>query len=427
VGGDQLSLLSRGWLLAERSELVPYGNPLSGGGYGPGPMTSVVVGAPLALWSHHRAPIVLIWLTHLAAWALLDSRLKRLLSPGERAAFALVYWLNPWRMSSAAILWNPNYLFLAGAIHFVTAFDQRERPRAWSSFVHVLTLGLAVQLHPSVLLLGVASLVLVIRRSVRVHWPAAIAGGVAALLTLWPWIALVRERPELLRGDGEGFLFRAIALVQPWIKGLSYWLRYPSFLLPEASAAFDFTAAFGPGTDRWLSPALAAAVLVLGLATVAVAIVANVAFARSRRRAGWIPAGPVGASGGREFLERYVVAGALAAVVVIAASPTTPQSWQVVPLFHVVVLPVAFWLGARFPGSAGRRFRVGAVAAAAVSVLLCLAMAFGARNFRCGGRDPMVYPLLADSPMLEALHLHDACRWPTNVAGGGWPDGMPRN
>jgi hypothetical protein len=40
VGGDQLNLLARGWLLAERRELVPYGNPLSIGGNGPGPVTS---------------------------------------------------------------------------------------------------------------------------------------------------------------------------------------------------------------------------------------------------------------------------------------------------------------------------------------------------------------------------------------------------
>ena len=36
AGGDQLNLLSRGWLLAERGELIPYGNPLSSGGDGPG-------------------------------------------------------------------------------------------------------------------------------------------------------------------------------------------------------------------------------------------------------------------------------------------------------------------------------------------------------------------------------------------------------
>src|SRR5687767_1499913 len=47
AGGDQLNLLARGWLLAARGDLVPYGNPLSNQGNGPGPLTSLVVGLPL--------------------------------------------------------------------------------------------------------------------------------------------------------------------------------------------------------------------------------------------------------------------------------------------------------------------------------------------------------------------------------------------
>lgn len=437
VGGDQLFLLAHGWRLAAFGELLPYGNPLSGGGFDPGPATSLLVGLPLALWENHRSPALFVWATHLAAFALLGSRLRRALSPGELAAFALVYWLNPWRLSASAVLWNPNFLFLLGAIHFVTVFDQRERARFGSSFAHLVALGIAAQLHPSALLLLVLSLALAATRTVRVHWPGAIAGGLVSLATLWPWLELARQRPEILPGE-EGFLFRAAALVQPWIKGLSYWLRYPSLSLPQESTRVDFTAALGAGVDGWLAPTFVAFAEGVGALTVLVALAANVSLFRGGasdsglrgalalfRRRGASGAASVGE---RELVLRYVLFAALAAIVVVAASPTTPQSWQLLPLFHAAVLPVALWLGARLTSPTPRTRRLarqGAVAAAAVALLLTLGIAFGARNFRCGGRNALQYPLLHDSPMLEALNVQQTCPWVTNVPGGGWPADVP--
>jgi hypothetical protein len=426
VGGDQLSLLSRGFRLVAYGELVPYGNPLSGGGYDPGPATSILIALPLAIWKHHLAPVVLIWLTHLAAWFLLDSRLRRVATEGERAAFALVYWLNPWRVGAAAVLWNPYFLFLAGAIHLVTLLDQRERGRFWSSFLHVFTLGFAVQLHPSVLMLGVTSLILVVRRTVRVHWAGAVAGGAAAIATLVPWITLYLERPQIFRGEAEGFLFRALLFVQPWLKGLSYWVRYPSLAVPSESYRFDFSALVGAGVDRSLSSAATSVALAAGGVTVVAALVANLRFFRARWKSGLLPAG---GESERATLERIVVAGALACLFVFAMSPTTPQSWQALPLFHLAALPVAFWLGPKFDGEATParlRARRAAAAAAAAAVLLVVCMGFGARNFRCGGRDGLVFPLTDDSPMLDALEIRERCEWPTNVPTGGWPDGLPK-
>jgi hypothetical protein len=427
VGGDALSLLARGWRLAAFGDLVPYGNPLSGGGYDPGPATSVVVGLPLLFWNDHRAPVVLIWISHLAAWILLDRRLRRVVGEGERAAFALVFWLNPWRLTGAAVLWNPNYLFLLGAIHFATAFDQREAPRIWSSFFHVLALGLVSQLHPSTLLLIVASVVLVLTRTMRVHWPGAMAGGALALASLQPWLELVRVRPELLEG-GTSHLFRALVFVQPWLKGLSYWLRYPSLAVSAESHDFDFRFTLGPAADRVMAPLLDGFVLIAGATTIAIALAANIAFFRARRREGLMRSGP--AADGREFLHRYVVSCAAAAVLVFAASPTTPQSWQGYALFHAAAIPVALWVGRRLEESGGkvrRRVEASLIAAAAASAIVTVAIGAGAPNFRCGGRGDLRYPLVADSPMLEELGIQRTCPWPTNVSGAGWPEALPRS
>lgn len=102
--GDQLNLLARGWLLAVRGDLVPWGNPMSFGGLAPGALTSWLVGLPLTVWLDHRAPGALIWLFHLLAIVLLDRSLRPVLTPLERAVFAVLFVLNPWRVQAAAVL-----------------------------------------------------------------------------------------------------------------------------------------------------------------------------------------------------------------------------------------------------------------------------------------------------------------------------------
>jgi len=262
---------------------------------------------------------------------------------------------------------------------------------------------------------------------VRVHWAGAFSGAAAAAATLVPWVLAVRERPELLHAADHG-IFRALVYVQPWLKGLHYWFRYPSLSIPKENLLFDFTPLLGAGVDRWLTPTLLAIAVALGVATMAIAVAANVELFRSLRTGGLLRRGP--AKDGREFLLRYVVAGAISAIVVFAASPTTPQSWQGLALFHAATIPVALWVGKRLdreashPGES-RRVRGAVVFSAALASLLAVAVGTGARNFRCGGRSDLRYPLSAESPMLDDLGIQESCPWQTGVPGGIWPDGLP--
>lgn len=426
VGGDQLNLLARGWLFAARGELVPYGNPLSSGGVGVGPATSWLVGLPLALVPHHRAPVALIWLTHLVAYALLDRRLRAAVSPWQRTAFALVYWLNPWRLVASAYLWNPNFLLLVGALHLATLFDQRERASFGASFAHVLALGIGLQLHPAVLLLVGASLALWHRGFVRVHLGGATAGALATLATLVPWLAAVRADPALL-AQGEGFLFRSLLLVQPWLKGVALWLRYPSLLLSRDQMPFDFTALLGGPIDRWAAPLAEGLRLVAGSGTFALVLLANAVWLRERFSPGAAAAlARYAPPDLRRWVDGYAFWSLAAALVVFAMSPTTPQSWQGLPIHHAAAIPVALWLGGRCEAPAtaagGRRLLR---ALAVVSLAVGLALAGGGRNFRCGGRAGVGLPLRASSPMFEELGLQRTCAWSFDVPGGWWPDVLP--
>ncbi len=423
AGGDQLNLLARGWLLAERGELVAWGNPLSSGGNGPGALTSIVVGAPLALWRDHRAPIVLLWLTHLAAWLLLDRALKPALSGQERAAFAVLWALVPWRIEASAFLWNPHYLIAVGAVHLATAAASRRRATFAASCAHVAALGFGAQLHPSVLLLGVASVILWRRGLVRVSWGGFAAGVAATAVSIVPWLLAIGSPPAGAPAP-EGFPFRGLVYVFPWVKGLFYWLRYPSLAVGRQAARFDFSEAFGKDVDRWLYPASQYAVLALSVATLAFALWSNARFFRPALAALRSPAGSELAP--REWLVGYVACTFAAAVVVYAASPTTPQAWQGLSILHAAILPVALGWGT-LAERIGERRMLGWLGAFAVAALaIDVAAALAAPSFRCEGREKFVFAQRAWSPMFEELGLQRRCPWPLEVPGGWWPDVLPQ-
>ncbi len=421
--GDQLNLLARGWLLADQGIFISYGNPMSTGGKAPGGITTVLVGLPLRIWSDHRAPAVVILLFHVLAYWLLDRTLRRVLGPGERVLFAVLYWLNPWRLYFSSFLWNPNYLVLFGAVHLWSCLGQRERPRFWMSFLQAAGLVLAFQIHASFLLLAVASFLLWLRGYFKVHWPAAFAGGLLAALPLIPWLRELSAHPEIVTEADKGFLGRGLVYVLPGLRGVAYWLRYNSLGIPEKVARFDFGPVLG-GSDPWLGPALSLLVRTVLALTAVFPLLAGIWFWR-RNRHRWRRRVPAAASG-RVWLHGYVLWCFVASVIVFALSPTTIMYWQVVILFHAMVLPLVLWAGALWRCRRGPRVTRVVAAYAAAGILVALAVAFGSPQFRCGGRYDVRFPLVADSPMFDDLGIRRDCPWPMNQQGGWWPDVLPR-
>jgi hypothetical protein len=438
VGGDQLNLLARGWLLAARGRMVWFGNPLSTGGKAPGGVTSLLVGLPLALWRDHRAATAAVALCHVLAFLLLDRTLARILSPQERLLFVVLYWLTPWQLYFGGFLWNPNYLFLGGAAHLATAWRMRREPRFLASLLHLATLVLALQIHPSFLLLAAASALLWWRGYLRLHPAGTATGALLGALPLVPWAWEVLRHPVLLAEAHKGFPGRGLIYSLP--RGVLYWLRYSSLSLAGRSGLFDFTEAFGAAADRRLTPLLRALTEWVGPATVALPLAANLWLWRRwlRRCAGGgpparrvspaqrlLPRLPPDASG-RAWLRGYVVLTFLAAAAVFVLSPTTMMYWQGLCLFHAAVLPLALYAGLLLRTRHARRVLAGAAVYVALELLLTFGIAFGTPDFRCRGLETVVFPLLGDSPMLHELHIQDTCPWPLGDPHGWWPDVLPR-
>jgi hypothetical protein len=422
-GGDQLNLLARGWLWVERGVFLPFGNPLSNGGVEPGPLTTLLVGAPLVVWHDARSPIALVLGFHLAAYFLLDRTLARIVSARERLLFAVLYWLNPWRLYFAGFLWNPNYLFLPAAIHFSTAWASRERPGFGASFAHVIALGAAFQLHPSFVILVFASALLAWRRTLRIHWPGALAGAAVVGLSLLPWFLALASGETGLPG-GKGFLLRGLLYVFPLCRGWLYWLRYGSLYVPHDVLRLDLVDTLGPRWGARLAPPIETTLAALTPLTVALPLWANARFLRRLRRRFRRPR----RLSGRGWLREYTLAALAAATLSFALAPTTVMPWQAFIALHAAVLPVLLLAESllRRRRFAARARRV-AVAWASASLVLVLILAAGSRYYRCHGPFLMGVGVVLrhDHPMFQDLRSGGSCRQSFDAASGWWPDVLP--
>jgi hypothetical protein len=419
VGADQINLLARGWLLVAEERFVPYGNPTSAGGFEAGGASTVLVALPLYLWRDARAPVLLIVAAQALGYWLLDRVLRRTAGRAERLVFAIVYWLSPWRLYHSGFLWNPNYLFLAGAVHASTLLAQRARARAWPSFLHVVTIGLAMQLHPSSVWMPIATALLWIRGYARIHVPGAIVGAGAIVLSLVPWVAAVVRDPSLLPG-GEGFPLRGLIFVFPLVRGVFLWLRYGSLWVSEKFVRFDFSQALAPQASAIAEALVRALYFVAAPATLACSAFAS--FRLLRRPRSILGPRHRRDGSGRAWIRGYARLGFLSGLAAFALSPTTVMSWQGLVLFHAAVLPVALWGGALARTRRRGAVRTIALAWAAASVLLAVALAFGSSRYRCESLTIEVPPLRHDHRMFHELGIHDRCPLVTDDPDGWWTD-----
>ncbi len=379
--GDQFNMLARGWTLAFAGEWLQYGMPTSAGGMSPGGLQSLLVGLPLMVWADGRAATLLLWLMSVIGYLLLDRAIGPALGPRGRLLLALFYWLNPWRMHYTSMLWNSSYMFFFGAVHAFCAVRMRRGRRFWPSLLMVLCVGLGLELHTAALALAFASVLLWWRGVIKVSWWGVAVGCLLVIASIVPWIATVAARPDLLPG-GPGFPFRNLVLVQPFLRGLMYLLRYSSLALP--SRVYDLDLAPEGSADDAVSSVLRVILVVLGWVTVLLPVMAYRRFLRAPRVL-WRRQPPTMSR--RQWLRRYAFWTLAGAVVAFAISPTSVMFWQGFPVFHVAVLPPLLFVQAllRSRPVAGRR----AVAAVVVTVLAVTALiGWASPMFRSPGPAP---------------------------------------
>jgi hypothetical protein len=310
-----------------------------------------------------------------------------------------------------------NYVFLLGAAHLWTAYQQRREPSFWASFLHVLALGAFFQLHFSFVLLALASVLLVVRGWFRPSWGGVALGVGLIALALIPWVEAVVANPSLLPGH-KGFLFRGLILLFPLLRGILYWLRYSSLSFGGDMTNFDFTPLLGGG-GQWLGSSLRIFATAAGVVSVAAPVGAAVwMWQRNRRRWRQRPPG----IRDQTWLQGYVVWTFGAAVLTFALSPTTVMAWQGFSVLHAAVLPLVFWVAVLLRSR--RRAVVQQLARLWVAALLVLlaCMAMAAPRYRRGGHDAVGISVHQDHPMFHELGLLEHCSVTVDPKSTWMPD-----
>lgn len=421
---DQFNLLARGWKLAFEGEWIPYGVWATGGGRHPGGATSLLVGLPLFAWEHHRAPVLLILASHVVAYLLLWSALRRILGSAELLLFAIIYWLSPWRLFFSGFLWNPNFLFVCGALHFFTAWRLRERAAFWPSLAHALGLGIAMQLHLSAFLLVVSSAVLWWRRYLRLHLGAVVAASALIGLSLAPWLLAMIEEPSLLPVSRSSLGHGLFALT-PVLQGIVHWLRFAAVGVNRSMACLDFAGVGGPAMAS-IQELLPWFRLLLSAPTT---LLAGWAHWRLWRRPGGLWRRYRDGDSARSWLYGVLRWSFLGALVVFGLSPVGVTGHGLLSIVHLAVLPVVLALGGLVAGRGSRALPAAVGAYAVLMVALGLALSVGSPAYRCGGPRCLtahfsVPPLVADHRMFDDLGIRATCELVVGEPTGWWPDGL---
>jgi len=246
VDGDITQMLDKGYHGFFTGEWSSYGNAASVVGNVPGSLLALVVGLPLFIVDSPWAPMSFLILLKAGSFFLLDNVIKHSFDNTIRLVFLVIYWLNPWFLFEN-ILYNPSYLFFFSALHLWSAFQLREKNSFFYSFLHLLSIGMAMQLHYSWIILAVMSLFLLYKNIVKVNWFGVFFAAFVIVVSLIPYIQEFMQNEAIRQNqdakDGDRYIGWGGIHVYPVLKAFLYWLRYGSFIFTNklvTGANFDW-------------------------------------------------------------------------------------------------------------------------------------------------------------------------------------------
>ncbi|MCX4045499.1 3-deoxy-D-manno-octulosonic acid transferase [Aeromonas veronii] len=350
--GDQTQMLYKGYLGAYEGVWLSYGNAASAVGNVPGSLSAWLIGGPLLLWDSPYAPMVLLLVMRLVGFLLFDAVIRQVfvdpVSKGNaRLLFLVLCWLNPW-FQYESLLYNPSYLFLFSAMHCWSAWHMRERASFWHMIVHLLAIGMAMQLHYSWPLLAVISTYLFWRRILKVSWSGVVVAALLIGASLIPYAMEVMSNSHITQNvDPEArqrYIGWGLVHVYPVLKSVIYWLRYGSWLF--ASKLVNDTQfiwlvghEYLQMTAVWLWRVV---IYGVGSATVLLAAKANWQLWRDLKPR--LLRSDRASVDGTSWLGLYALAAVLAVLVSAALSPIIFNYWHLMLIFPYALFPILLLL-----------------------------------------------------------------------------------
>lgn len=376
--GDQTQMLYKGYLGAYEGVWLSYGNAASAAsavGNVPGSLSAWLIGGPLLLWNSPYAPMVLLLAMRLVGFLLFDAVIRQVFDDRGRLLFLVLCWLNPW-FQYESLLYNPSYLFLFSAMHCWSAWHMRERASFWHMIVHLLAIGMAMQLHYSWPLLAVMSTYLFWRRILKVSWSGVVVATLLIGASLIPYAMEVMSNSHITQNvDPEArqrYIGWGLVHVYPVLKSVLYWLRYGSWLF--ASKLVNDTQFIWLAGHEYLQMAAVwlwrVVIYGVGSATVLLAAKANWQLWRELKpRLLRSDRAPVD---GESWLGLYALAAVLAVLVSAALSPIIFNYWHLMLIFPYALFPILLLLvrwSRRYPQWVGKGLLAATLFCTAVNLI----------------------------------------------------------
>ncbi len=350
--GDQTQMLYKGYLGAYEGVWLSYGNAASAVGNVPGSLSAWLIGGPLLLWDSPYAPMVLLLAMRLVGFLLFDAVIRQVFvdpvsKDNARLLFLVLCWLNPW-FQYESLLYNPSYLFLFSAMHCWSAWHMRERASFWHTIVHLLAIGMAMQLHYSWPLLAVISTYLFWRRILKVSWSGVVVAALLIGASLIPYAMEVMSNSHITQNvDPEArqrYIGWGLVHVYPVLKSVLYWLRYGSWLF--ASKLVNDTQFIWLAGHEYLQMAAVWLwrVVIYGVGSATVLLAAKANWQLWRELKPRLLRSDRASVDGTSWLGLYALAAVLAVLVSAALSPIIFNYWHLMLIFPYALFPILLLL-----------------------------------------------------------------------------------
>lgn len=345
--GDQTQMLYKGYLGAYEGVWLSYGNAASAVGNVPGSLSAWLIGGPLLLWDSPYAPMVLLLAMRLVGFLLFDAVIRQVFDDRVRLLFLVLCWLNPW-FQYESLLYNPSYLFLFSAMHCWSAWHMRERASFWHMIVHLLAIGMAMQLHYSWPLLAVMSTYLFWRRILKVSWSGVVVATLLIGASLIPYAMEVMSNSHITQNvDPEArqrYIGWGLVHVYPVLKSVLYWLRYGSWLF--ASKLVNDTQFIWLAGHEYLQMAAVWLwrVVIYGVGSATVLLAAKANWQLWRELKPRLLRSDRAEVDGESWLGLYALAAVLAVLVSAALSPIIFNYWHLMLIFPYALFPILLLL-----------------------------------------------------------------------------------
>jgi len=348
VAGDQLQMVHNGYMGAYHGVWQTVGNTASVVGNVPGSLLAWLVGGPLLVWDSPYAPMAFLLLVRLVGFLLLDNVIRQVFNDQllVRLIFLALCWLNPWFLFDS-LLYNPSYLIFCIGLHLWSAWRLREAARFLPSVLHVLSIGLAMQLHFSWPVLVILSGYLFYRGALRLNVWGVLLAMALILFSLLPYLQQLIANPDMAHNADPEARNRYIGWgglhVYPVLKAAIYWLRYGSWAFPSMLVNHTEFAWLPAASLQWVAVVLWRVLLtILAVVTMVLSLISTVyAFNQIkgclRRRAGPVPCG-------EQWLLLYVFGAWFATMISAALAPIVFNYWHLTVFFPIALIPVLFWL-----------------------------------------------------------------------------------